>query len=761
MNQSRFRPWATPMRIFVAALLTATGAQAAISTGSLGVPRMFHQASNLPDGRVLFTGGEVRPGTPPYTSAEIYDPATSLFSAINPMQQPRAEHAAVTLSDGRVLVVGGSVATSPSLVGTATAEIYDPATGQWAVTGSMNFARTRVLARLLPDGRVFVIDKATGYGTPYAEVYDPQTGTFTKTGNMVVASNWHGIVVLNDGRVLKAGGEGANGYLTQAEIWNPATNQWTATGTMGTARENIQPTLLPDGKVLVAGGRNITFLGTAEIYDPATGTFAATTAMPQVLNQADYSLPLANGDVLVSGAYTRNILRYNVASGSWTTIGPKRLETRAGTANVLANGSLLLAGGAEQNDATSYGEVFEPACTTQAITLNTASISLASDNGSATVTVSGAPGCRLEAAGLPAWLQAATPNPLTIPATGSLVVTFTAASNATGSTRSASFTLGNKSVSASQATSPVCPTLPTLTPGTFSFGAAATSGTLNVAAAASCPWSISGPSWFTLTGAASGTGNATLNYAVAANTGTARSGTLQLSALGNSNAYAVTQSAPAACATAPVLTPTSINLPAAGGSATVSVAASASCNWTATLPGWASFSSASSGTGNGSFTFTTAANSGSTARSGSGAVQGPGVASTFNLYQPVATCSAPPAQPISSGATANGVLQANSCSYGLRGNGYNTDRYTFQAAPGNKIAIMLASTAFDTYLYLQDPTGKQIAFNDDSSGTNSRIPAYSGTFTLPAGAAGAYTIQVSSYYSGSTGAYSLGLSVTP
>lgn len=92
---------------------------------------MYHQSSEMLDGRVLFTGGYTRPGTAPYASAEIYDPASGTFTAVAPMQHARVQHAAVTLNDGRVLVMGGSIQVSPGLVGTNTAEIYDPSTGRF------------------------------------------------------------------------------------------------------------------------------------------------------------------------------------------------------------------------------------------------------------------------------------------------------------------------------------------------------------------------------------------------------------------------------------------------------------------------------------------------------------------------------------------------------------------------------------------------------------------------------------------------------
>ncbi len=60
--------------------------------------------------------------------------------------------------------------------------------------------------------------------------------------------------MLPNGKVLVAGGYGNGGALTSAELYDPASGSWTATGSLNTARDVHTATLLPNGKVLVAGG---------------------------------------------------------------------------------------------------------------------------------------------------------------------------------------------------------------------------------------------------------------------------------------------------------------------------------------------------------------------------------------------------------------------------------------------------------------------------------------------------------------------------
>ena len=103
-----------------------------------------------------------------------------------------------------------------------------------------------------------------------------------------------------------------------------------------------------------------------------------------------------------------------------------------------------------------------------------------------------------------------------------------------------------------------------------------------------------------------------------------------------------------------------------------------------------------------------------------------------------------------------GTLATTDCTAGARGGSYYADRYSFQAEPGQQVAFHLASSDFDTYLYLKNPAGTVIVSNDDGGGgLNSRIPPSSGTFTIPLGETGTYVIEVTSWSSGRTGSYTL------
>src|SRR5690242_14469406 len=74
--------------------------------------------------------------------------------------------------------------------------------------------------------------------------------TFDNTGSLLTARYAHTATLLSNGKVLVAGGFGSSGDLASAELYDPATGTWTATGSLITARDSHTATLLSNGKVL-------------------------------------------------------------------------------------------------------------------------------------------------------------------------------------------------------------------------------------------------------------------------------------------------------------------------------------------------------------------------------------------------------------------------------------------------------------------------------------------------------------------------------
>ncbi len=267
--------------------------------------RYLHTATLLPDGRVLVAGGET--GLLDYTdTAEIYDPASETWTETGKMNNyGRLGHTATLLADGKVLVCGGFVLSPYSLLPLATAELYDPATGVWTKIAKMTTARGGATATLLPNGKVLLAGgrDLDDQLLATAELYDPGTGTWTVTGSMAAARQFHSATLLPDGMVLVAGGDDADG--ASCELYNPQDGTWSASGSLNIGRSRHTATLLPDGAVLVAGGRNTKTqspLASAELYRPESGTWTTTGSLNT--GRTDHTATLLpDNTVLIAGGY--------------------------------------------------------------------------------------------------------------------------------------------------------------------------------------------------------------------------------------------------------------------------------------------------------------------------------------------------------------------------------------------------------------------------------------------------------------------------
>lgn len=262
-------------------------AQTWSKVAALTTARRGHAAVLMEDGRVLVTGG-LSEGAP-LASAEVYDPAKRAWTSVRPMSVPRLGHTLTLLDDGRVLVAGGSALDAAESAGggqtiraVATAELFDPATGTWAPTGSMGAARFEHTATRLRDGRVVMVGglgAAGGAGTtsPLAstEIYDVAAGAFVSSTNLADPRANHAAVLLEDDSVLVtggAGGDGADLSLATAEVFNAPGGTWNTVAAMGATRTGHTATRLPDGRVLVAGGESVQrgtrrSLTSAEVFD--------------------------------------------------------------------------------------------------------------------------------------------------------------------------------------------------------------------------------------------------------------------------------------------------------------------------------------------------------------------------------------------------------------------------------------------------------------------------------------------------------------
>jgi hypothetical protein len=284
--------------------------------GLMNLPRRGHVATRLASGQVLVTGGLASATCPcasgtcacdePVTVPEIYDPGTGTFTPVFQVVYGELEHTATPLEDGRGLLAGGI---------SARAVLLDPATGTISDAGP--WPRTGHTATLLPGGEVLLAGGLVpGYvGGPSpgpsdtAVRFDPATGAFQPTGPMTLRRQGHTATRLPDGRVLVTGGltldrDGfTRVHSASAEFYDPASGTFAATWPLTRPRSGHQATLLSTGQVLITGGEgDPLYAGNArwgELFDPGTGRFSPIQLDQDRNGEAVIALP--GGGALLTG----------------------------------------------------------------------------------------------------------------------------------------------------------------------------------------------------------------------------------------------------------------------------------------------------------------------------------------------------------------------------------------------------------------------------------------------------------------------------
>jgi hypothetical protein len=339
--------------------------------------------------------------------------STGTFTPTGNMNVPRFGHTATLLTNGKVLITGG---------GSTSAELYDPATGTFALTGDMTWPQTGPVT-LLPDGKVLLLGRS-GKNTVTAVLYDSETGTLRPAGSIETASfDCPSATLLNNGKVLFVFGAywpGPKALGVPALLYDPVEQQFTAAGvsTIGIVEEEACPTatlladgnvlvtwqnpvaelfqpdnnsfvpvatmivpteywaytaiLLTTGNVLIAGGEDDWANTSAELYDPSVPTFRATGYLKHARALPTATL-LPDGKVLMAGGYAYpayTLITLNTAeiydSGDGTFSSTvEMVAARAGhTATLLSDGRVLLTGGYTGNQpfsANSSAELYVPA----------------------------------------------------------------------------------------------------------------------------------------------------------------------------------------------------------------------------------------------------------------------------------------------------------------------------------------------------------------------------------------------------------------
>lgn len=333
------------------------------ATGSMVRNRSGHTATPLPGGKMLLVGGGP-------ADVEVYDTLTNTSTLTGSMiVKPLTltdtwftlpGHTGTLLPSGKALIAGG---------GTRVVELYDPVTGIFTLTGSLNEVRTGHTATLLNNGKVLI---AGGGTTGSAELYDPATGLFTPTGSMSGGRSGHHAILLPNGNVLIIGGAT---FLNVGEyenlIYQAAPGTFITTGAHTYSAASA--TLLKSNMVLNTGGLyhycNYLTWGLCEdlfetftdafTYDPTQNTATRTAGYLTIARGNHTATALSSGKVLLSGGQTveynydgQHLLHitglevYDPATDQFSSTGAMGTPRPGHTATLLPNGKVLLAGGA-------------------------------------------------------------------------------------------------------------------------------------------------------------------------------------------------------------------------------------------------------------------------------------------------------------------------------------------------------------------------------------------------------------------------------
>jgi hypothetical protein len=319
------------------------------------------------------------------------------WERLRDMPEARRGHALHLLTvgpnAGKVLLVGGSTTAFPSgEPSTISARprsdenrcfLYDPQVDAWESTTPLHEARLNFASCLLADGRILIAGGTTPTSfsgrTTACELYDPTTDEWSQAAPMAKARALHTLTVLGSGKALAAGGAWTGAPAdSQSEIFNPAQDLWGGLAAMPLLdgvvmdRWSHEAVLLSSGDVLLVSGventTNHLAYGRVMRYSVASGSWSYAAPLPVPLRDLGVA-KLPSGKVLVFGGAASGLgdfsdlaHLYDPTQDTWATAAPIAAACASPRTMVLADGRVLHGEGSQALAGTSLlSEVYSEA----------------------------------------------------------------------------------------------------------------------------------------------------------------------------------------------------------------------------------------------------------------------------------------------------------------------------------------------------------------------------------------------------------------
>jgi Viral BACON domain/Putative binding domain, N-terminal len=607
------------------------GGLTATTTVNQDAPNVVPQLSLSPASQTVAAGGESRSValTSNVAWAAVSDsPWLTITSAASgsgngTIAYTAAANGTAAARTGRITVTGGGQTATHTVnqgAGAGSSLTVTPPTQSVAASGGSQTATVTasVSWTATSDSPWLVINSGasgSGNGTiaysAAANTGGARSAVITVTGGGITAThtvNQAGVgaslTVTPPSDTVAVGGESKTATVTANVSWTASSNQSWLTITSGASGSG-------NGTIAYTAAANTGGARSAVITVTGGGITATHTVNQAGVGPSLTVTPPAQS-VAVAGESRSAAVTANIG---WTASSDSPWLTITSGASGSGNGTIAYTAAANTGNArtavitvsgsglTATHTVSQPGVTPSlAVTPTTDSVAVGGESKSASVTAN------------IAWTASSNQSWLTITSGGSGngngTIAYAAAAN-TGIARSAVITVTGSGLTATLTVSQGAVGAPAISPTTAI--PASSGGPFSASVTAVGAWtSASNQTWLTITSGLSGSGNGTINYTVAANTGAARSGTITVTGAGGTATLTVNQAAPVATLS---VNPTSQSVNAVGGAFSTAVTASGA--WTATPDvAWLTINSGGSGTGNGTINYTAAANSTTAARTG-------------------------------------------------------------------------------------------------------------------------------------------------